>query len=137
MVQGVGCRARVRQTGWRTRAPSASGARSLFLCLQGYLAHKTQPFPLETPKDPKYSPTVGSLEGGISFERARYPSPLCLYPSLHPGWKILQLQYELACLVPYQPLTLNLISAKAFGNCLRVTQFTTRLGLTSNRKASV
>jgi hypothetical protein len=36
---------------------------------QGYLAHKKLPPPLGPPYDPRYSRTVGSLEGGVSHER--------------------------------------------------------------------
>ena len=35
----------------------------------GYLAHKKQPPPLGPPYDPMYSPTAGSYEGGVSYER--------------------------------------------------------------------
>ena len=37
--------------------------------VQGYLAHKKQPPPLGPPYDLGYSPTVGSWEGGVSYER--------------------------------------------------------------------
>ena len=37
--------------------------------LQGYLAHKEQPPPLGPPSDPRYSPTLSSQEGGVSYER--------------------------------------------------------------------
>ena len=37
--------------------------------LQGYFAHKKQPPSLGPPQDPKYSPAVGSWEGGVSHGR--------------------------------------------------------------------
>ena len=40
--------------------------------VQGYLAHKKQPPPPGPPKGPRYNPTVGSLEGGVSYERGTH-----------------------------------------------------------------
>ena len=37
--------------------------------LQGYLAQKKQPRLLGPPDDPRYSPTVGSWQGGVSCEQ--------------------------------------------------------------------
>ena len=37
--------------------------------IQGYLAHKKQPAPLGPPQFPRYSPTVGSWEGGGSYKQ--------------------------------------------------------------------
>jgi hypothetical protein len=37
--------------------------------IQGYPAHKKQPPPLGPPYDPRYSPTGGSWEGGVSYDR--------------------------------------------------------------------
>ena len=37
--------------------------------MQGYLAHRKQPPPLGPPWDPRCSPTVGSWEGCVSYER--------------------------------------------------------------------
>ena len=37
---------------------------------QGYLAHKKPPPSLGPLTDPRYSPTVGSWEGGVSYERS-------------------------------------------------------------------
>ena len=37
--------------------------------VQGYLAHKKQPPLLGPLYDPRYSPTVGSQEEGVSYER--------------------------------------------------------------------
>ena len=37
---------------------------------QGYLAHEKVPSPLGPPLDPRYSPTAGSQEGGVSYARS-------------------------------------------------------------------
>ena len=37
--------------------------------LQGYLAHKKHPPSLGLPYGPRHSPTVGSYEGVVSYER--------------------------------------------------------------------
>ena len=37
--------------------------------VQGYLAHKKHPTSLGPPYDPRHSPTVGSYEGAVSYER--------------------------------------------------------------------
>ena len=39
-----------------------------FAFIQGYLAHKKQPPPLGPPYDLRNSPTLGSYEGGVSYE---------------------------------------------------------------------
>ena len=44
--------------------PKTAPARDL----QGNLAHARQPPPLGPPYDPRYSPTVGSREGSVSYE---------------------------------------------------------------------
>ena len=49
----------------RPRTPRRAGEVTT---LQGYLAHKKQPPPLGPPHDPRYSPTVGSWVGGVSYE---------------------------------------------------------------------
>ena len=38
--------------------------------VQGYLAHKKQPPPLGSQEGPRHSPTVGSWEGRVSYERS-------------------------------------------------------------------
>jgi len=48
--------------------------------LQGYLAHEKQPPPLGPPKDLRYSPTVGSWEGVVSYERG---TPVRAEDALH------------------------------------------------------
>jgi len=41
--------------------------------IQGYLAHeKEQPSPPGPPQDPRYRRTVGSWEGGVSYERGNH-----------------------------------------------------------------
>ena len=37
--------------------------------VQGYLDHEKKPPPLGPPYDPRYNPSVGSYEGGVSYER--------------------------------------------------------------------
>ena len=37
--------------------------------VQGYLAHRKEPLPLGPPYDSGYSPTAGSQEGVVSYER--------------------------------------------------------------------
>ena len=48
-----------------TRGPSKPDS----VALQGYLAHKKQQPPLGPPQGPRYSLTVGSLGGAVSYER--------------------------------------------------------------------
>ena len=43
--------------------------RAGLLGLQGYLAHKTPPPAVGPPKVPRHKATVGSYEGGVSYER--------------------------------------------------------------------
>ena len=50
--------------------------------LQRYLAHKKEPPSLGPPYDPRYSPTVGSWEGGVSYGRGA-PVQQCVPPSPH------------------------------------------------------
>jgi len=43
--------------------------RLAYTLLQGYLAHKKHPSSLGPPYGPRHSPTVGSWEGDVSYER--------------------------------------------------------------------
>ena len=43
--------------------------------LQGYLARKKQTLTLGPPYDPRYIPTVGSYEGGVSYKRGTPVEP--------------------------------------------------------------
>ena len=41
----------------------------MLLGVQGYLAHEKAPIPLGPPKGPKHSPTIGSEQVALSYER--------------------------------------------------------------------
>jgi len=44
-------------------------------CVQEYFAHKKCPLPLGPPYDPRYSPTVGSYGGSVSYEQGTPVGP--------------------------------------------------------------
>ena len=50
--------------------------------LQGYLAHKKTLTPIGPRQGPMYSPTVGSEEGGVSYERGAPVRELVVIPAL-------------------------------------------------------
>ena len=52
--------------------------------VQGSLAHGKQPPPLGTPQDPRYSPTAGSQEGDVSYERGTPVGHHALDEDAHP-----------------------------------------------------